>query len=271
MNYPIIAIGDLHGQTDFLKRLLTKLRALPEWDTATLVFLGDLVDRGPDPKGTVELVMQLLDEKPGSECVLGNHDLGFIHATGIIGPPIDYWVKRWGDHYDHATTFRSYLGREPQYHSFKDWLNDLQQLNDSVPQSHRNFLAARPWVVEAEGHLFLHNGLSTELDEPATTQLHLLKQKKWAGYVHPKIGTKSAANYTPHYPVWLGADKGLSDKPLPYPGKVQVTGHVRVDKPDVNDVRIRIDTSGGMAVPLTACLLRDASATPTFIYSDRAS
>lgn len=269
MNYPIIAIGDLHGQTDFLKRLIVKLRALPEWDTASLMFLGDLVDRGPDPKGTVELLRQLLEEKPGSECVIGNHDLGFISATGIVGEPIPYWVQRWSYYHDHVTTFRSYLGREPQYLNYDDWTSDLQQLRDAVPESHRKFFAARPWVVEAEGHIFMHNGLSPELDEPATTQLHLLKQKKWHGYVHPTIGTKTASHFEPSYPVWIGADRNLSEHPLPYPGKLLVSGHVRVDTPDVNDVRIRIDTSGGHSEPLTACLLRDATATPTFIFSDR--
>ena len=68
------------------------------------------------------------------------------------------------------------------------------------------------------------------------------------------------------YPVWLGADKGLSATPLAYPGKVQVSGHVRVRKPDANSVRIRLDTSGGCGT-LTACLLRAADAEPVLIPS----
>jgi len=31
VNYPIAAIGDVHGQRAFLERLLAKLRRLPEW------------------------------------------------------------------------------------------------------------------------------------------------------------------------------------------------------------------------------------------------
>jgi serine/threonine protein phosphatase 1 len=66
--------------------------------------------------------------------------------------------------------------------------------------------------------------------------------------------------------VWLGADRSLSESPLPYPNQVQVTGHVRVRKPEANAVRIRLDTSGGFGT-LTACLLRSADAQPVFVSS----
>jgi serine/threonine protein phosphatase 1 len=46
VNYPIIAIGDLHGQRLELERLIGKLEELPEWPDCALVFLGDFVDRG---------------------------------------------------------------------------------------------------------------------------------------------------------------------------------------------------------------------------------
>ena len=53
--------------------------------------------------------------------------------------------------------------------------------------------------------------------------------------------------------MWIGADKSLSKSPLAFPGKVQVTGHVQVKKPDVNSTRIRLDTSGGLAISRHAC------------------
>jgi serine/threonine protein phosphatase 1 len=69
--------------------------------------------------------------------------------------------------------------------------------------------------------------------------------------------------------VWLGADKRLSAHPLPLLGKVQVTGHITVDAPDANAVRVRIDTSGGTREPLTACVLTGPAAAPQFVFSDR--
>ena len=267
--YPIIAVGDLHGQADFLARLTAKLRRLPEWPAARLVFVGDLVDRGPDVKGCVQAVIDLLAEKPGSVALMGNHDFGLVKAAGLDGTPVESWVKRYADNYDHVPTFRSYLGREPEYHSADDWRADLAALRDAIPESHRAFLADLPWVATAAGHVFVHCGLSPNLDEPATTQIELLRRKQWDGYVLPKPGTDTARLFNPDYPVWLGADKKLSANPLPVPGKTIVSGHVKLRTPDANDVRIRIDTSGGMTEPLTGCLLRGPGEPPVFVFSDR--
>ncbi|MBA3540775.1 MAG: metallophosphoesterase [Deltaproteobacteria bacterium] len=59
-----IAIGDVHGCLEELDELLGLLGP-----GHRLVFLGDLVDRGPDPVGVVRRVREL-----GAECVMGNHD-----------------------------------------------------------------------------------------------------------------------------------------------------------------------------------------------------
>ena len=52
------------------------------------------------------------------------------------------------------------------------------------------------------------------------------------------------------------------------PGKTQVSGHIKVDAPDVSAVRIRIDTSGGICEPLTACVLTGPAAAPVFVLSN---
>jgi serine/threonine protein phosphatase 1 len=270
VDYPIIAVGDLHGRVEWLDRLIAKLRRLPEWPAVRLVFLGDLVDRSEHVKETVARVIELIAEKPGSTCVMGNHDLALVKAAGLDGEPIESWVRRYADNYDHVPTFTSYLGKEPQYYSFDDWRNDLKLLREAMPAEHRGFLANLPWVAEAEGHVFLHNGLSKELDCPASTQLHCLRKKTWnRAVVNPKLGTETDRLFNPDYPVWLGADKRISANPLPVPGKVQVTGHIRIAEPDANPVRIRIDTSGGIAEPLTGCLLRGPAAEPEFVFSNR--
>jgi serine/threonine protein phosphatase 1 len=86
--------------------------------------------------------------------------------------------------------------------------------------------------------------------------------------VNPRFGTDTDRLFTPDYPVWLGADRKLSANPLPFPGKVQVSGHIQIDGPDVNPVRIRIDTSGGIREPLTGCILTSATAAPVFVFSN---
>jgi serine/threonine protein phosphatase 1 len=268
LDYPIVAVGDLHGQSGFLDKLVERLRRLPEWERCRLVFLGDLVDRGPDVKGTVERVLALLEERPGSTAILGNHDLALVRAARLDdGPESPFWLPRYRSHYDHVETFQSYLGRGPKRESLESWRADLQALKDAVPERHRRLLSGLCWAAAASGHVFLHNGLSTELKASAEEQLDAMLNRRWDRSLRPIGGTKTAELWTDEYPVWIGADKGLSAHPRPLPGRVQVSGHVHILKPDVNAVRIRIDTSGGLVEPLTACLLRGPKEPQEFIFS----
>jgi serine/threonine protein phosphatase 1 len=270
IEYPIIAIGDLHGRIEWLDKLVAKLRQRPEWPEAKLVFLGDLVDRHPAVKELVSRVLELLAEKPGSTAVMGNHDFALVKAAGLDGPPSASWSWRYAANYDHKPTFVSYLGRTPDFLPQGKWDQELAELKAAMPTNHRDFLANLPWVAEADGHIFLHNGLSPELDCPAPLQLECLHRKRWErAIVNPRFGTDTDRLFNPEYPVWLGADKRLSANPLPLSGKVQVSGHIQVDTPDASAVRIRIDTSGGIREPLTACILTGPTAAPVFVFSDR--
>ena len=168
--------------------------------------------------------------------------------------------------YDHDQTFLGYLGRRPN-HGGGQWEKDLEELKGAIPVKHRAFLVSLPWVVESPGHLFLHCGLSFELAASATEQLAALHRREWdRSVMKPHLGSATDRKWQPEYPVWIGAHRDLSESPLAFPGKVQVTGHVQVSKPDVNPTRIRLDTSGGFGY-LTACLLRSADAEPEFISS----
>jgi hypothetical protein len=59
-----IVIGDLHGCYDETVELLETLQVT---NSDRVIFAGDLVDRGPQPRECVELAMR-------HECVLGNHE-----------------------------------------------------------------------------------------------------------------------------------------------------------------------------------------------------
>jgi len=268
LNYPIIAIADLHGQLDQLKRLVTRLKKVSEWNDCALVFLGDFVDRGENVPGTIDLVLDLLSRRPGGSALLGNHDLALVRAARLDdGPPSPYWIGSYLRRYDHDQTFLGYLGRIPNQGG-RQWESDLEELKGAIPVKHRAFLATLPWVVESPGHLFLHCGLSFELAASVTEQLAALHRREWdRSVMKPHLGSATDRKWQPEYPVWIGAHKDLSESPLAFPGKVQVTGHVQVSKPDVNPTRIRLDTSGGFGY-LTACLLRSADAEPEFISSE---
>jgi Calcineurin-like phosphoesterase len=80
MNYDII--GDIHGHTDKLTALLTKLgyrEHAGAWrhPERTAIFVGDFIDRGPGQLATVDIVRRMIDG--GSAlAVMGNHEFNAI-------------------------------------------------------------------------------------------------------------------------------------------------------------------------------------------------
>ncbi|GGP60153.1 hypothetical protein GCM10010185_35720 [Saccharothrix coeruleofusca] len=78
---PFDVIGDVHGCAAELARLLRELGyrdgAHPEGRKA--VFVGDLVDRGPDTPGVLRLVMDMV-RAGRALCVRGNHEEKFVRA-----------------------------------------------------------------------------------------------------------------------------------------------------------------------------------------------
>jgi hypothetical protein len=76
---PLDLIGDIHGELAALDRLLARLGCDPDAGVAErpLVFVGDLVDRGPDSPGVVRRVRQLVEAGLGW-CVAGNHELNLL-------------------------------------------------------------------------------------------------------------------------------------------------------------------------------------------------
>ncbi len=79
-------IGDIHGELAALESLLRQLGVdanQPKADR-TLVFVGDLVDRGPDSPGVVALVQRLV-EAGVAVAVLGNHELNHLRGKKKLG------------------------------------------------------------------------------------------------------------------------------------------------------------------------------------------
>lgn len=77
---PIDIVGDVHGEFNALMQLLRHLGydgSGRHRDGRRLVFVGDLVDRGPDSPAVLELVMELV-RAGHAQCVLGNHELNLL-------------------------------------------------------------------------------------------------------------------------------------------------------------------------------------------------
>jgi Calcineurin-like phosphoesterase len=79
---PTFVVGDVHGHVERLAALLRDAGLIDRrlsWSgaDARLWLMGDLVDRGPDGIGAIDLVMRL--QREGNvHCLLGNHEAGLI-------------------------------------------------------------------------------------------------------------------------------------------------------------------------------------------------
>jgi len=89
-DFPTILLGDIHGNRTLLTRALTDLGLLDaagHWcgGARRLIQLGDMIDRGPEPLDTLDLLMRLQREAAGAggevTCLLGNHELMALRAA----------------------------------------------------------------------------------------------------------------------------------------------------------------------------------------------
>jgi hypothetical protein len=76
-------IGDIHGEADALRRILTKLDYFQNENgtyhhrSRKAVFVGDFIDRGPDQREVISIVRKMVAEG-AAFAVMGNHELNAI-------------------------------------------------------------------------------------------------------------------------------------------------------------------------------------------------
>lgn len=225
---PVAVIGDVHGQIEQLETVLDRLRQLPNYEQRWIVFIGDLVDRGPDTKAVLDLVSDLLTEHPKTAICCGNHELAMAGALGLIPTP-EYanWAERWLADYGAQETFASY--DVP--------FGELENLKAKLGEQHTKLLSDLPWAIEHPQYLFVHAGL--DANTPFAMQLRILKQR----------------DFTLNRPQWL-CSKSLVTSPIPADCPVTVvSGHVQVPEVTFSSKRILIDTTGGLGGDLSCVLL----------------
>lgn len=145
-------IGDVHGRC---AQLLKLLEMLPRDESSdTLVFLGDLIDRGPDAPGCVAYVLELFRGNPEHvTCLRGNHEqmlLDFIEGTSNV------WITpvTGGE-----LTFEQYAGQTLVINSEMDIEEARHTIENKIPREHLEFFRERPFYHEDEYALYVHAGL----------------------------------------------------------------------------------------------------------------
>lgn len=95
-----LAFGDIHGCHQPLLALLNAIDPQPD---DTLIFLGDMIDRGPDSKGVIDTI-RALEKRCQVITILGNHEEMML-ASLKYRDERRYWLKYGGD-----TTLQSFGG-----------------------------------------------------------------------------------------------------------------------------------------------------------------
>lgn len=145
----VCAIGDVHGRSDLLKSLIKFIEELSAGTRhrPRVYFLGDIVDRGPDTRGAMDIVCETLKKWPESRLLLGNHDFMFRDAL-TEQRFVEDWFMRGA-----ATTLTSYLGHS-DYFTFDDLREIKERFGD-----HLEVLQSASQSEVLGQYLFVHAGI----------------------------------------------------------------------------------------------------------------
>lgn len=217
----LYAIGDVHGCLHLLIRLEQMIMAdLPAGEKqATLIYLGDFIDRGPASAGVIDHL--LAPPPPGitRQFVAGNHEqamLDFLDGADNEG----HWLRFGG--VDTLMTYGiSFAGQT----SGRLRLTKLRQSAVShIPEEHVSFLRSLPVLHQYPGYVFVHAGV--RVDEPLDRQSDFEL-------------------------MWM-RDGGIGVE-----GGVVVHGHTPVSEPVISATEVNVDTGAYATGRLTALRLQN--------------
>ncbi len=223
MTTPIYAIGDIHGHLDKLEEVMEAILADGGPD-AEVVFLGDLVDRGPDSRGVIDFVLNGLKQGRKWTILTGNHDRMFRYFLEP-SPRVDmrlrpdlYWLhERLGG--------RETLASYGLTFDIEARLSEIHAAaRATVPAEHVSFLAQLSYAKQHGDLLFVHAGIRPEvaLEDQLEDDL-----------------------------CWIREE--FLDYPHPHPWLV-VHGHTPVVRPTHFGNHVNLDTGAGYGQAVTAAV-----------------
>lgn len=220
------AVGDVHGRLDLYRRI--EDRIIAEGQPATILLLGDLIDRGPESRGVIEHVLSPAPEGFRRLALTGNHE---DMALRFLDDPRRNaaWLG-WGGREMIASYAPGATGDDPEALA--------AALRAALPEAHLAFLRSLPVLATAGRYVLSHTGGGPETPLFRQTRTDLV----WARH-----------GETPD----LIAPSDLA-------GRVMVHGHVPVAEARLNGWRINLDTGAYATGRLSAvCLTQDGD--PRFI------
>lgn len=216
----VYAIGDIHGCDAQLARLLERIDADDRargGDPAILIFLGDLVDRGPDSAGVVARLLDLAQHRGDCRFLMGNHEEVFLKALSGDVKALRFFVRIGG-----VETLASY-GISGETYRNADFEELMALAQAKVPEAHLRFIQGFEDLIELGDYVFVHAGIRPDvaLADQRPSDLRWIREE------------------------FLGANLRDSDK-------VVVHGHTISDRVPLGGNRLGVDTGAYTGGPLTA-------------------
>jgi serine/threonine protein phosphatase 1 len=215
----LYAVGDIHGRDDLLCDVLHKIDvdlAEAAGVTPLVVFVGDYVDRGPNSRRVIDLLIELEMRLP-TVCLCGNHELYMLKflREPDSGPQ---WFDLGG-----RETLTSYGLQIPAKLNGRVLADLSRRFQEALPKSHLQFLSSRPSSLALGDYLFVHGGVAAHM--PMSEQ-------------------------SPRMLATTREESSLATERL---GRVIVHGHTPVPSLEVRGGYINIDT-GAYATGLLTCI-----------------
>ncbi len=226
----IYAIGDIHGQLGMLRQAHKRIAADRQrtGDTAaTVVHIGDLVDRGPDSKGVIQYLIDGIGNGEPWIVLKGNHDQIFAEVLSKNESGRSPFLSWNSSSMGGDATMASY-GVETGTFALARKLQ--RALRKAVPPEHRDFLDGLKLYHKTSDLLFVHAGIRPGLAMSEQIEEDLL---------------------------WIRRDF-LND--MRDHGRLIVHGHTPVSAPVHCGNRVNIDTGAGYDRALTAAVFENRKA-----------
>lgn len=147
-------IPDLHGRFDLLCEGLERILAHAAGHAATVVMLGDYVDKGPDSKQVIDRLLSGMEAGWKLIPLKGNHDAMMVEALHDPAK-MDSWIGKGGD-----AALKSYGGDTA-----------------AVPQAHVAWLDRLPLVHRDQYRLYVHAGVDAGISLQHQTEGTLLNKR----------------------------------------------------------------------------------------------
>lgn len=172
----LYAIGDIHGRDDLLDMLLDKIMeddATRDVADQQLIFLGDLIDRGPASAAVVERAMAVAAALPNTRLLMGNHEEVFLKAIAGDEKAMRFFCRIGG-----RETILSYGMSEQDYNRF-DYAELIEAISAMIPEAHRKFIESFEDMVIVGDYAFVHAGIkpSVPLADQQPSDLRWIREQ----------------------------------------------------------------------------------------------